>query len=166
MNRKVIYTVLLFLILLLGAAGLFSYVAFFDRNHTITLASNVAINADWSELKTDTPFKPSKQVHDIVLIVEGLSFDPKRKEFVLPSGEAIDPELELIDTANNVYRLQSGSGSAGDYDSNAERFRSASMSFRLVNDNLPSSVQFQTIRIRSDIPFRCSRVNWHNWRMK
>lgn len=171
MNNIIIFAAIGFLVLLFVAIGFFLYLIYMatsgrGRHYTITVADNVEVSADWSEIKSDYPLKPSKQIHDIDLVVDGLSYHLKTKQNLLPSGEAVNPEVELVDTDGNVHRLRSGGGGVGDYNTATDTFGSATMSFRLVTDDLPSSAKFQTIRIRSDIPFRCSKINWHNWRMK
>ena len=116
------------------------------------IARSLSIDSDWVEILPKPPLRIQKHVQCLLLLTDG---DIQRSvtlptQFELPDGTLIDPEVEVVDGIGNVMRLESF----------------------LQNSNLAYKTDFTKgevltrVRIRSQTPFRCSRVIWECERLK
>lgn len=74
--------------------------------------------------------------------------------------------IVISDVQGTWYRLDGGGYTTGKFDDETSTFREVSASFSARDPELPSNVEFRTIRIRSDKPFICTKVIWRNYNLK
>ena len=119
------------------------------------VATGVNISTDWIEITPQPPLKATKQVHHLIITVDGYkrSVDDTRNELPLPDGTLANPEVELVDESGETYRLRpslltsSGVGYIAD---------------DATHSPLPANKAFTKIRIRSGKPFRAAKIIWQN----
>lgn len=151
--------VLKMILLLLGVVGFivlvlwgYSRYWFATKQSDREIASGLSFGSDWVQILPKPPLRIQKHVQRLILIIDG---DIQRSanfpgQFALPDGTLIDPELEIADEMGNTQRLESS----------------------ICNSNICCGVQLPKdrvvtrVRIRSQNPFRCSRVIWECERLK
>lgn len=161
---------------ILGLIGLFAIVyfavpIFFDTafekamnsmHKKQVVAENVRINSEWTEITPDKLLEPERQVQNIQLLIEGYKLDIHNPDFgdiMLSDGTKITPELEIVDENGKIYKLKESS-------------RAGDLIGYSVNDKIhgssafPKDLKYKTIRIRSDEPFRCEKIIWHDFNLK
>ena len=91
----------------------------------------------------------------------------------MPDGNVVNPEVQIVDEFGeikerpDVYGLihQLHGGSYGvtpvGGDSNLWRVNRAGYSGKLPKDR-----EYHSVLVRSDKPFRCSQIVWHNYNLK
>jgi hypothetical protein len=119
------------------------------------IARNVLISSEWSELTPQPPLKATKQVQDLIIMVDGYNrtLEDTRNEIPLPDGTTANPEVVLVDADGRSYPLHSSllvsSGVGYTTDSSLLRDKS-----------------FSKVKIRSEKSFRASNIIWENMNLK
>ena len=156
---KLTLKILLIIIVIVAVAILWVIVStsywFATKQSDREVATGVNVSTDWLEITPRPPLKATKQVQHLIILVDGYSrsLDDTRNRLPLPDGTLADPEVEVVDESGNVYQLHpsllvsAGVGYTGHY---AQR------------SSLPQNKSFIKIRIRSDKPFRASKIIWEN----
>ena len=123
------------------------------------VASGVNISTDWIEITPKPPLKATKDVQDLIILVDGFSrsIEDVRNQIPLPDGTTANPEVELVDETGMSYQLHpsllvsSGVGYTGHY---------------APHSSLPQDRSYTKVRIRSDKPLRASKIFWENMNLK
>jgi len=131
--------------------GLFSY--------KVKLAGPVGITDEWLELKPTEPLRAERDSQMVVLELESpFRYDlygdgkgaNKGHGILMPDGDVINPEIEIIDQYGNTFKLV-WSGAR----------RSFSPVYDLPYPNKwPRDRQYTTVRIRSPRPIECKAIYW------
>ena len=119
------------------------------------MASGVNISTDWIEITPKPPLKATKLVQGLIILVDGYnrSVEDTRNQIPLPDGTTANPEVELVDETGRSYQLHpsllvsSGVGYTGDY---------------APHSSMSQDRSYTKVRIRSDKPFRASKIIWEN----
>ena len=127
-------------------------------SYEIKISGPVMIGAEWIEFHLEQPLKAEKDRQVIFLDLE-LPFkydlynegkDPnKGKGILMPAGEVINPEIEVLDENGNIFNLV-WSGAIGlkpTYD-------------LLYPNKWPRDRQYTTVKIRSTRPIKCKAIYW------
>ena len=148
--------ILIVLTVILGVGvGLYKFVEYGLTPLRQTIATDVDITNEWQEFQPDVALIPRRQTQHITLNVEGYNHNPGDPfEISLENGSVVHPEIVVV-TANG------GSVSLKD-------------SLRLGNTAgfSPRSGEFQTgqkytkVMIRSDVPFKLTKLGWIDMNLK
>jgi hypothetical protein len=147
-------------LLVLGVFGLAVYRYYDIRTIDRTLATNLSVSSEWIELSFDPPLRVLRRQQDLNIRIPGLDQVQDRgspPQIKLPDGRVIKPELEIYDEFGNRF----------EYNFNGFRHSPATIIFVLKYDperykSLPQDRSYPRLRIRSDVPFVCERLNWRN----
>jgi hypothetical protein len=130
-------------------------------SYEVKLSGPTTISDQWIELKPQTPLKAEKDFQNVVLDLETpFKFDFYRKGkgankgggILMPDGEVINPEIELVDQHGNIFKLQF----AG-----ARKTFSPMYSLRYP-EALPRDREYKAVRIRSPRPIKAKKIYWFN----
>jgi hypothetical protein len=119
------------------------------------IACNVLISSEWSELAPQPALKATKQVQDLIILVDGYNrtLEDTRNEIPLPDGTTAHPEVVLVDPDGRNYPLHSS------------LLVSAGVGYT-TDSLLLRDKSFSKVKIRSDKPFRASSIIWENENLK
>jgi hypothetical protein len=137
---------------------LLSEVSCLRHSYEIKLSGPVDIGDQWVELRGDSPLKAEQDYQWVRLDLEQPLKDDtynegrgqnKGKGILMPDGDVINPEIELVDDHGSIYKLlYHGSRFGGPV-------------YGLSNANaLPRDRQYNMVRIRSTRPIKCKAVYW------
>jgi hypothetical protein len=160
---KLILTVLLVAFALLALGALYVWVSirycFWNKQRTREVASDLDISGDWVELTPRPPLKAQRHVQNLIVLVDGYHRNPSDHPFRLhlPDGTTADLELVIVDEDGESFRLRPSvyaEGGVGYTRPHAPRPR------------LPGGTSYPRVRMRSDKPFRASKVIWVDMNLK
>ena len=153
-------------LLALGALCLILFVAFLLYRRmgplpTLTdrdIAGRTAITPQWLEIKPTPLLQPSGKTSVVILELEG-DYTPDFQSHMLrfPDGALGMPDVQLVDEQGNVFPLhflmvhhrdRTGSSVMGGAGFGAP--------------GLPADRRYAMVRVRSDMPMRCSKVIWRS----
>ena len=155
MNRisKIILRVVGVITLLVatGVVGFIGWLYITNRTFDQTLASDLSVSTEWTDIKADPPLQTRRRMTQLVMTIPNYKADKQSiYEIKLPNGITVQPQIEVIDTEGNVYELShSGYTLTGDKDL---------ILFR-PKGGFPDTT-FERVRIRSDAPFICEEIFW------
>lgn len=127
-------------------------------SYRVKLSGPVAVGDQWVELSPESPLKAEKTFQWIVLDLEpplrgDLYNDGKGPNkgagILMPNGEIVNPEIEVIDQYGNRFNLvwRGGFGFEPGY--------------RLPHPGeFPRDRQYKAVRIRSSVPIKCKAIYW------
>jgi hypothetical protein len=128
-------------------------------SYWVELSGPVTIGDQWIELHPRSPLKVEKTLQWIQLELEPPFRDDfyaegngpnKGKGLIMPDGEIINPEIEVIDQYGNAFKLVWG-GSKGVELPNYE----------LQSPNkLPADREYKMVRLRSPRAIKCKAIYW------
>lgn len=148
-------------VLLLGFYAFFVYSV--KTMHTSqTLAENIQISSEPTEITLEKPLKGKKLVQQIALSIEGYKPKITDQGFVikLTDGTIVNPQIEVVDENGNVYPLEkNGRTFTGNGDLVDVRFGG------IDGMSVPGNLAYKTVRISSDKPFRCN-IYWKDYDLK
>lgn len=138
------------LLLLAGLAGYFWFVILGDGNQSI--ARNVSVTNEWTEIKIDPPVRPRYRHQSIELRPVDFSVDRGSKDFkiTLPDGTVIEPEIEIYDESGNVFTTRHTG-----FTMKSEGYATFS-----PKPNLPTDRKYTRLKVRSNVPFVCDHMIW------
>ena len=141
------------LLLFVGFAGYFYFVIF--GNNDQTLARNLAVTSEWTEINIDPPVRPVYDHQAILIRPIGYVFDRDAKSFDirLPDGTVVKPEVEVYDDSGEVFEMHQQGFTLGHDGADFADFVGPSY-------KLPASRTYTKFRIGSDVPFVCERIEW------
>jgi hypothetical protein len=124
------------------------------------LSGPVTVGDVWLELRPRPPLRAEKDLQRVALELEPPFRDDfygegggaaRGKGILMPDGEVINPEVEVIDGAGGSHRLvYAGARSGGEV-----------VVYDLPHpEEWPRDRAFETVRIRSTRPFKCKAVYW------
>ena len=150
------------LLLVVGIAGYFFFVIF--GNSDQTLARNLAVTNEWNEVKIDPPVKPAYRHQAIYLRLVNFKIDRAAKGFEirLPDGTVVEPEVEIYAEHGNMFKLHKSGFAMGRDDYVEFAFGAKENNYM----SLPTNRTYTQLRIRSDVPFICERINWIDYAPK
>lgn len=154
--RKLLKAVLVVLLIglasVVGLAAYFYFVIFGNADRT--LARNLQVTSEWTEIKIDPPVRPSYHYQAIYLrpvnyVIDryAIGFDIR-----LPDGTVVRPEVELYDYSGEVVELHQKGFTMGHEGADYADFSPA--------NKLPAGRTYAKLRVRSDVPFVCERIEW------
>ena len=127
-----------------------------------TIAENVQVTTEWTEITSEQLLEPTKQVQKVQLLIKNYKDDIQNPDYgniMLSDGTKVKPEIEIIDENGKVYKLKDGSRNGDSIGFSVDKKSHGSYSF-------PKDVKYKTIRIRSDEPFQCEKIIWYDHDMK
>ena len=146
----------------LWSIAIFTQSACVRDSHWVKISGPVSISGEWIELRPEEPLKAEKTFQRVVLDLEPpLKYDLMKegnepdagKGILMPDGEVINPEIEVIDQYGNTFGLV-WSGATG---------AAPSPTYSLPRTNkLPRDREYKVIRLRSPKPIKCKAVYWFN----
>lgn len=160
---ELVAKILLILIVIAAVAILFVFgwikYWFATKQSDLEVASDVDISTDWIELTPNPPLRARKHTQHLLILVEGYdrTLADSSIQLPLPDGTLATVDVEILDDTAKVYRLSpsllvsSGLGYSGNY---------------APRSSLPQDKPFTKIRMRSDRPFRASKIIWENYNLK
>src|SRR4029078_608762 len=88
-----------FAILFFFAFGYVSFITYINWPNGRTIAKNLKVTQEWSEVNIDPPLTPAQRVQEINLRIDNFKDDPTARDFKikLSDGTIIEPEVELYD---------------------------------------------------------------------
>jgi hypothetical protein len=129
------------------------------------IAQDVLVTVEWSEFVLNLPRRPRNRLQEISLEIEGCSYHTEKDELVLSDGTVIQLEkeiyVEILDDRGDKYRLESGNYGISSRDAASETWAIDTVGF-----SMPPNDTYIGLRIRSDKPFGCKRIVWHNYNLK
>jgi len=127
-------------------------------SYEIKISGPVNIEDKWVELKPEQPLKAEKTYQYVYLDLEPPFRSDLYKEgkgagkgkgILMPDGEVINPEIEVIDQDGNKFNLVFAGGIG------------LKPLYKVSSPNeLPRDRQYTKIRIRSPRPIKCKAVVW------
>ncbi len=137
---------------------MFTEVSCLQHSYELKLSGPVTIGDQWAEFQPKPQLKAEKDYQwvrlDLVLPLRDDLYNEgkgsnKGKGILMPDGEVVNPEIELIDEHGRVYKLvyhgsRRGGPIYGHPDTNA----------------LPRDREYKMVRIRSPRPIKCKAVYW------
>ena len=132
-------------------------------SYWVKLSGAVTITDQWIELQSQKPLRADKDLQYVVLDLEPPFKDDMLKEgrgpdkglgILMPDGEVINPEVEIIDEYGNSFRLVYA-GSTGAFRSNQD----TKYAYPKV-DEFPRDRLYQKVRIRSRLPIKVTAIYW------
>jgi hypothetical protein len=130
----------------------------FSDSYTVKLSDSVVIGDEWVTLTPKVPLKADKTFQWVNLVLEPPLKDDEYNEgkgkdrgkgILMPDGEVINPEIEVVDQHGNTFRFiyQGASGGAPIYGYTDPK-------------ELPRDREYKAVRIRSPKPIKCKAVLW------
>ena len=117
---------------------------FVDR----TIRDDTTLTQEWMEITLEKPLKPEREVQAVMLhLAKPYEADLEMNGVRLPDGSLVKPEVQLVDTAGNIYSLKYYG-----------LFGRQLVIFTL-RDQLMGR-EYRTVRIRSDKPIHCRQIFW------
>jgi hypothetical protein len=127
-------------------------------SYEVKISDSVTIGEEWVELHPESPLKAEKDSQIVYLDLEPPFTDDmyrkgngpnKGKGILMPDGDVINPEIEVIDQHGNTFKFVY-SGGIG-----------IKPTYELPYPNeLPRDRTYTTIRIRSPKPIKCKAIYW------
>jgi len=152
--------------ILLSFIGLVAYVS----GPTRTIAKDVQITGEWRDFPIAPPIKALYRDQTIMLGIKDYDWSSEGNSFTaplkLPDGTIVDPQIQLVDSLGNSYPFHhSGAVRTGGLLGSTDEpvFRAGSSD---NSPDLPRDKEFTKLRIRSDVSFRCSRIEWVDYNPK
>jgi hypothetical protein len=127
-------------------------------SYEVQISGSVTIGDEWVEFHPEQPLKVDKTYQYVYLVLEPPLKDDFYQEgkepntgkgILMPDGEVINPEIEVIDQYGNTFNLAYG-GAIG-----------LKPKYRLPTPNeLPRDRVYKAIRIRSPRQIKCKAIYW------
>lgn len=131
----------------------------FQDSSKMQLSGPITITSEWAELQHKSPLKVENDLQVFVFDLESpLRYDfykegkgpNKGRGILMPDGEVINPEIQVIDQYGNIFNLV-WSGARQTF----------SPAYTLPSgQHWPSDREYRIIRIRSPKPIRCKAIYW------
>lgn len=137
------------------------FTQFFYRSdsYRVKLSGPITIGNDWVELHPKSPLKADKNLQMVLLELKA----PFKNDFynegkapntgkgiLMPEGDVINPEIEVIDQYGNTFKLVYSGSQNG----------APSYSLPYPNHKFPRDREYKTVRIRSPRPIKCKAIYW------
>jgi hypothetical protein len=160
---RLVLTILLvaFALLALGALYVWASIRYWlwNRQRDREIANDLDISGDWVELTPHPPLKATRHVHQLTVLVDGYHRNPDDHPFQLhlPDGTTANLEVVIVDEGGESFRLRPtvcASSGVGYKRPHAPRPRR------------PGGISYTKVRMRSDKPFRASKVIWVDMNLK
>src|SRR6266487_5580698 len=143
---------------LLGVAALLMHSSCIRFSYDVKLSGPVEITDQWVEFRAKLPLKADKTFQWILLDLAAPFKDDmysegkgplKGKGILMPEGDVINPDLEVIDQYGNAFQLiYAGSRGGPIY------------GYPYPNE-LPRDREYKSVRIRSPKPITCKAIYWY-----
>ena len=162
MKRRIIVGVAIAgLVLTATIFGAALYVYYSIRSIDQTLATNVQVTSEWTEIKTDPPLTAIGQIQEVGFTIPDHKRDQANEDLPegqirLPNGKIATPTVEAYDAAGNLYEMPHSGFS----------FSMKVLTVFTADQKLGQDVRITKIRIRSYEPFVCEEIIWRNRDLK
>ncbi len=132
-------------------------------SYWVRLSGALTIGDQWTEMQAQTPLKADKTFQYVVLELEPpFKFDllsegsgpNKGKGILIPGGEVINPEIEIIDQDGNSFRLIYAGGTGAFLSSDDTKYGYP------YPGELPRDRSYKTVRIRSPHQIKVKAIYW------
>jgi hypothetical protein len=129
------------------------------NSYEVKISGPITISEQWIELEPKSPLKVDQDLQMVVLELEApFKYDfyeegrgaNKGQGILMPDGEVINPEIEIVDSSGQKFSLV---------------YSGARQTFSPVYDlpypnKWPPHAEYKSIRIRSDRPIKCKAIYW------
>lgn len=138
-------------------AGFGTFIIIINIPNDQTLARNVKVSYDWTEIDARSQFSAHNQVQHLCIRTPGIDWGSQDFNGVkLKDGTVLHPEIEIVDEQGKVQPLLlSGFVSKFYVDAEYSPVKGTGAFYK--------GRQFSKIRIRSDIPFDCDVIYWSDY---
>ena len=147
--------VILVIALTVVSFAAFVFYKFQTRQIYLQIATDVQVSSDWIEITPQPALTVCNQQQFITITIEGYNqtINEVDNATVKPDEKFLKPDVQIIDDQGIVYNLKI----------DAQELNG----IRFARDNAPGSDRsfprdsyFTKVRIRSDKPFRSSKIYW------
>ena len=127
------------------------------------IASDVLVTTEWVEYTAVEPMKFERMFQEVYLALKDCQRHIEKEGLIFPDGNVANPEVQLVDQFGGKHQLKGGSYHVMPVgrDSDLMEVSRAGFSARVPQDR-----EYRSVLIRSDKPFRCERIVWHNYKLK
>ena len=128
-------------------------------SYEVKISGPVTIGSEWIEFRPEPLLRADKDFHVVRLDLEPPFKDDfydqgngsnKGAGILMPDGEVINPEIEIIDQSGNVYKLV--------YAGSRRTF--SPIYNRPSPGEFPRDREYKTVRIRSPKQIKCKAIYW------
>lgn len=146
----------LLIVLLCGVAMLMEPSCLRD-SYRVKLSGAVTLGDQWVEFRPKSPLKADKTFQWVLLDLEdpfkvdfyGEGKGPlKGKGILMPEGDVINPDVEVVDENGNTFTLVYGGSKGGPIYGHP------------YPGELPRDREYKSVRIRSPRPIKCKAIYW------
>ena len=128
------------------------------ESYQVKLSGAVKLGDQWVEFRPKSPLKADKTFAWVLLdLTAPLTDDTygegkgphKGKGILMPGGEVINPDVEVVDQYGNTFELVYGGAKGGPI-----------YGYPYPN-KLPPDREYKSVRIRSPRPIKCKAIYWY-----
>lgn len=156
-NFALVIIIISGLILIMGGLVI-KRIFFYHYLKEIKLANNFLITSQWKEVGNSDLLKSRKEIQYISILVKPpYEIDDQNGGIKTPDGSTVNPEIRLLDTDGNEYKLTFG-GSRHFEDKNFANYR--------YDKDLPSGKDYSKVLIRSTVSIPAKQIIWSGYDAK
>ena len=150
----------------IGGGPIFYLIGKWQDRH-MTIAEDVIVTPEWTEYVSKKPMVTKRRCQEISLWVDGCGSPRDRSlrgsgSLIFADGTLVRPQVQIVDEFGKIRILKGGHHLLGHSNlPNGVR----TIQYAGYDGNL-SNRKFVSILIRSDKPFRCTKITWHNYSPK
>jgi len=134
------------------------------RMHTyLEIAGDVFITTEWTEFKPVESTKFERKCQEVYLSVIGCRMDTEKEGLILPDGSVVNPEVQIVDEFGEKHQLHGGSYGVMPVGGDSDLLKVNRAGY---SGKLPKYQEYRSVLVRSDKPFHCSKIVWHNYNLK
>ncbi len=162
MKKAIFITIGLLFGIAVMVLGVFEYGMYRLEPVRDVVAVDVNVTREWQEFSPPKPLKIRRQTQRLEINIVGYKFDVNEQlpwKITLENGTVVNPEVQIVDQFGNTFELRDSTRVG------------TTIGFTPVGDangdtSFPNDRTYTKVRIRSDVPFRCSSIVWTNKDLK
>ena len=134
------------------------------RMHTyLEIANDAFITTEWVEFEPVESMRFERRYQEVYVSLRDCRMHTEKEGLILPDGTVVNPEVQIVDEFGEKHPLYRGSYGVMPVGGNSELLRVNRAGY---SGNLPRDREYRSVLVRSDKPFRCSKIVWHNYNLK
>jgi hypothetical protein len=162
MKKALIITIGLIFGIFMVVLGLFEYAMYRLKPVWDVVAVDIDVTQEWQDFSPAKPLRIRRQTQRVDLNIVGYKFDLGEQlpwKVTLQDGTVVNPEVQVIDEYGNTFEMQDSTRVGDTVGLTPARRTEGATTF-------PNDRTYTKVRIRSDVPFRCSSIVWTNKDLK